>query len=471
MFFQAHSSLCRSVSWNMTVSCCAGVTASVTGLDLNSSLLPPSQQAATFVRFLGWVSRLFSSVFILLWAGEYWGSACSLCNEVTKQGAGAGSEVTLCRPPDKLLIFQQVSCFLSLSKLRQGELYLFLKKLCFRCSRWDNHQNPPLNFYQNILVCFIPCLLLLCSCCLQSSRWLHFSQGRNDSSKGNFHAALCHSLYTELWAVAAGCSQPRWESCHWHAKHSGILSHESHPWEQEEILLSLQCSSFTPHSLSDQLQVIVQRSLSAKNLSHAKGGSVLGGYLKIFPMFFIVMPGMISRALYPGEPSHIPHHRALHLVWSLIPHRSFSTFIPQKLHCLAGILVFIPVVHRCSHALLPPSVLPQQKKLVGVSLWGRLYLWEQRAPCCGHYVYLSRWSRWQEIYEALRLPFRSCGLLPLYIWWESWQSPTQIHAVPGGLCETALLCGRTRVPLVFSPKEMSLLIPPEHATSWGECPG
>ncbi|KAM9379155.1 sodium/glucose cotransporter 4 [Phaethornis superciliosus] len=48
-------------------------------------------------------------------------------------------------------------------------------------------------------------------------------------------------------------------------------------------------------------QVIVQRSLSAKNLSHAKGGSVVGGYLKILPMFFIVMPGMISRALYPDE--------------------------------------------------------------------------------------------------------------------------------------------------------------------------
>uniref|UniRef100_A0A4W3KHZ7 Solute carrier family 5 member 9 n=1 Tax=Callorhinchus milii TaxID=7868 RepID=A0A4W3KHZ7_CALMI len=48
-------------------------------------------------------------------------------------------------------------------------------------------------------------------------------------------------------------------------------------------------------------QVIVQRSLSAKNLSHAKGGSVLGGYLKMLPMFFIVMPGMISRALYPDE--------------------------------------------------------------------------------------------------------------------------------------------------------------------------
>uniref|UniRef100_A0A672KIU8 Solute carrier family 5 member 9 n=1 Tax=Sinocyclocheilus grahami TaxID=75366 RepID=A0A672KIU8_SINGR len=48
-------------------------------------------------------------------------------------------------------------------------------------------------------------------------------------------------------------------------------------------------------------QVIVQRSLSAKNLSHAKGVSVLGGYLKVFPLFFVVMPGMISRALYPNE--------------------------------------------------------------------------------------------------------------------------------------------------------------------------
>uniref|UniRef100_A0A665WSI1 Solute carrier family 5 member 9 n=1 Tax=Echeneis naucrates TaxID=173247 RepID=A0A665WSI1_ECHNA len=48
-------------------------------------------------------------------------------------------------------------------------------------------------------------------------------------------------------------------------------------------------------------QVIVQRSLSAKSLSHAKAGSVLGGYLKLLPMFFIVMPGMISRALFPDE--------------------------------------------------------------------------------------------------------------------------------------------------------------------------
>nr|XP_033770801.1 sodium/myo-inositol cotransporter 2 isoform X1 [Geotrypetes seraphini]XP_033770802.1 sodium/myo-inositol cotransporter 2 isoform X1 [Geotrypetes seraphini]XP_033770803.1 sodium/myo-inositol cotransporter 2 isoform X1 [Geotrypetes seraphini]XP_033770804.1 sodium/myo-inositol cotransporter 2 isoform X1 [Geotrypetes seraphini]XP_033770805.1 sodium/myo-inositol cotransporter 2 isoform X1 [Geotrypetes seraphini] len=46
-------------------------------------------------------------------------------------------------------------------------------------------------------------------------------------------------------------------------------------------------------------QVIVQRSLSAKNLSHAKGGSLLAAYLKVLPLFIMVLPGMISRVLFP----------------------------------------------------------------------------------------------------------------------------------------------------------------------------
>ncbi|XP_035662355.1 sodium/glucose cotransporter 4-like [Branchiostoma floridae] len=48
-------------------------------------------------------------------------------------------------------------------------------------------------------------------------------------------------------------------------------------------------------------QVIVQRSLSAKNIHHAKAGSIVCGYLKILPVFMMVFPGMISRALYPDE--------------------------------------------------------------------------------------------------------------------------------------------------------------------------
>ena len=49
------------------------------------------------------------------------------------------------------------------------------------------------------------------------------------------------------------------------------------------------------------LQVIVQRALAAKNLSHAKGGTILAGYLKILPLWLLVFPGMIARILFPGK--------------------------------------------------------------------------------------------------------------------------------------------------------------------------
>uniref|UniRef100_A0A6Q2Y562 Sodium/glucose cotransporter 1 n=1 Tax=Esox lucius TaxID=8010 RepID=A0A6Q2Y562_ESOLU len=48
-------------------------------------------------------------------------------------------------------------------------------------------------------------------------------------------------------------------------------------------------------------QVIVQRCLSAKNLSHVKAGCILCGYLKLLPMFLMVFPGMMSRILYANE--------------------------------------------------------------------------------------------------------------------------------------------------------------------------
>eukprot|EP00079_Xenopus_tropicalis_P008661 XP_002931963.2 PREDICTED: sodium/glucose cotransporter 1 isoform X3 [Xenopus tropicalis] len=48
-------------------------------------------------------------------------------------------------------------------------------------------------------------------------------------------------------------------------------------------------------------QVIVQRCLSAKNISHVKAGCILCGYLKLLPMFLMVFPGMISRILYTDE--------------------------------------------------------------------------------------------------------------------------------------------------------------------------
>ncbi|XP_014772047.1 sodium/glucose cotransporter 4 [Octopus bimaculoides] len=48
-------------------------------------------------------------------------------------------------------------------------------------------------------------------------------------------------------------------------------------------------------------QVIVQRSLAAKNMTHSKGGAILAGYLKFLPLWLIVFPGMIARILFPNE--------------------------------------------------------------------------------------------------------------------------------------------------------------------------
>ncbi len=42
-------------------------------------------------------------------------------------------------------------------------------------------------------------------------------------------------------------------------------------------------------------QVIVQRALAAKNVSHAKGGCVVAAYLKLLPTFLLVIPRMAAR--------------------------------------------------------------------------------------------------------------------------------------------------------------------------------
>jgi solute:Na+ symporter, SSS family len=46
-------------------------------------------------------------------------------------------------------------------------------------------------------------------------------------------------------------------------------------------------------------QVIVQRVLGAKSEEDARAGAILCGLLKILPVFVLVLPGLIARALYP----------------------------------------------------------------------------------------------------------------------------------------------------------------------------
>jgi len=47
-------------------------------------------------------------------------------------------------------------------------------------------------------------------------------------------------------------------------------------------------------------QYIVQRVLSAKNISHARNGTLLAGFLKILPVFILVIPGLTAAVIFPG---------------------------------------------------------------------------------------------------------------------------------------------------------------------------
>ncbi len=64
-------------------------------------------------------------------------------------------------------------------------------------------------------------------------------------------------------------------------------------------------------------QYIVQRALSAKNINHARSGTILTAFLKILPVFILVIPGLIAAVLFPGIAGNQAYPRLL--ASSLLP--------------------------------------------------------------------------------------------------------------------------------------------------------
>jgi solute:Na+ symporter, SSS family len=65
-------------------------------------------------------------------------------------------------------------------------------------------------------------------------------------------------------------------------------------------------------------QVIVQRVLSARDEGHAKAGTIFAGFLKILPVFMLVLPGIIAFALFPDQVQK-PDFAYPTLVLNLLP--------------------------------------------------------------------------------------------------------------------------------------------------------
>ena len=63
-------------------------------------------------------------------------------------------------------------------------------------------------------------------------------------------------------------------------------------------------------------QMIVQRTLAARDLDQARKATILAGFLKLLPVFILVLPGMAGRILYPNVE---PNQMYVTLVNELLP--------------------------------------------------------------------------------------------------------------------------------------------------------
>jgi SSS family solute:Na+ symporter len=63
-------------------------------------------------------------------------------------------------------------------------------------------------------------------------------------------------------------------------------------------------------------QYIVQITLSAKNIDHARSGTLFASYLRLLPILLLLVPGIIAKALYPEIPSSSAY---VHMVTHLLP--------------------------------------------------------------------------------------------------------------------------------------------------------
>merc|ERR1719367_854466 len=66
-------------------------------------------------------------------------------------------------------------------------------------------------------------------------------------------------------------------------------------------------------------QVMVQRVLATNNVYVSQQACLFAGWLKILPMYLMVLPGMIASALYPSAMAHDSNKAFAVLVTQLLP--------------------------------------------------------------------------------------------------------------------------------------------------------
>lgn len=119
-------------------------------------------------------------------------------------------------------------------------------------------------------------------------------------------------------------------------------------------------------------QFIVQRTLSAKNLSHARGGTLFTAVLKFFPMFIMVLPGLIAHVLWRDEVILNPDMAYPLIVTRLMPEGLAGLMIAALLAALMSSLS--AVFNSCSTLItidIYKKIKPEssEKHLVYIGRW------------------------------------------------------------------------------------------------------
>jgi SSS family solute:Na+ symporter len=88
-------------------------------------------------------------------------------------------------------------------------------------------------------------------------------------------------------------------------------------------------------------QFIVQKALSAKNIDHAQTGINFVALLKVLPVFLLVLPGLIARALWPAELAEHPDNAFPLLITRLMPPGITGILIAALLAALVSSLAAV----------------------------------------------------------------------------------------------------------------------------------
>ena len=100
-------------------------------------------------------------------------------------------------------------------------------------------------------------------------------------------------------------------------------------------------------------QYIVQKALSAKNISHARAGGNLTAILKILPVFIFVLPGLIARVLWPEQVTANPDMAYPLMLTNLLP-RGLSGLVLAAL--LAAIISSLSAVFNSCSSLFTMDI-------------------------------------------------------------------------------------------------------------------